>query len=212
MAFDDLREDYSGTPLLESDVSADPFEQFSRWLEEAVDAQIPLANAMALATVARNGQPSLRMVLLKEFGERGLMFVTNYESRKGEELRRNPRASLLFYWEPLHRQIRIQGRVSRASAEESDAYFGSRPRGSNVAAIASAQSRQVASRAALDGAIASKAEELEGQLLQRPDSWGGYWLMPHRFEFWQGRESRVHDRLVYQQDREGAWDLVRLYP
>ena len=214
-SFEDLRREYSGRPLDEAEVGGDPFDLFGRWFTEAVDAGVELANGMVLATAGPGGQPSARVVLLKGWGPEGFVFFSNYQSRKGEELAANPAAALLFWWEPLHRQIRIEGRVARVTAGESDAYFATRPRASNLSAILSAQSRPVAGRPALE-AEADRAEaSWDGRELERPPHWGGYRLAPHAFEFWQGREDRLHDRLRYVRPAESGaagWTRERLYP
>jgi pyridoxamine 5'-phosphate oxidase len=195
--------------LNEADLDPDPLRQFAAWFEEAGAAGVRAPEAMALATAAADGCPSVRVVLLKGFDERGFVFFTGYESRKGAELAVNPRAALLFHWDPLGRQVRIEGPVERASEAESDAYFASRPRGAQVSASVSPQSRVVESRAALEAA----ATELEarGGELQRPPSWGGFRLVPETYEFWQHRANRLHDRLRYR--RAGSrWVVERLAP
>jgi pyridoxamine 5'-phosphate oxidase len=208
--FDDLRRDYAGIPLAEAAAGGDPYALFDRWFGDAVAGGIELANGMVLATVGPDGRPSARVVLLKDWDREGFVFFTNYLSRKGHELAANPAAALLFWWEPLHRQIRIEGTVSRLDAAASDAYFASRPRPSNLAAMASAQSQPVASREALEATLARTAADWADRVLVRPAHWGGFRLRPTAFEFWQGREDRLHDRLVY---RDGpAWIRERLCP
>ena len=210
--FDRLREEYTGKPLSQESASSCPFEQFKSWFDAAVAAGIRLANGMALATVGRDGQPSTRIVLLKHYDERGFVFFSNYESRKGRELSGNSRASLLFWWTPLERQIRIEGRVERASVEVSDAYFATRPRPSNLSAMASPQSEVVSERGWLEERVAELEIEWRDRALIRPRSWGGFRLVPERFEFWQGRLDRLHDRLCYQRTDTDTWNIARLAP
>jgi pyridoxamine 5'-phosphate oxidase len=206
-----LREEYAGTPLHEQDIDPDPVAQFRRWFDDAVRAQMPLANGMTLATVDARGRPSARVVLLKQADERGFVFFTNYESRKGRELSENPEAALVFWWPALHRQVRVEGRVERLEAEPSDRYFRERPYPSNLSAAASPQSRPVASREELERRVeALRAAHPEGSL-ERPASWGGYRLVPRALELWQGREDRLHDRLRYELD-DGRWRVARLAP
>lgn len=196
--------------LLEGDTDLDPLREFDAWFREAAESGSRVPEAVALATATPTGAPSVRMVLLKEFGERGFVFFSNYESRKGRELQANPRAALLFYWDFLRRQVRIEGEVERLSDEESSAYFQSRPLGARLSAWASRQSEVVESRQALEQAV----EELRGHVgeeLELPPYWGGYLLLPSVFEFWQHREDRLHDRLRYRRD-EGAWVRERLAP
>ena len=191
--------------LFEEDVAADPLEQFRRWFGEADD------NRMALATAGSDGRPSVRMVLLKAADEDGFVFFTGYESRKGGELEANPNAALLFHWPPLGRQVRIEGPAERVSAEESDEYFATRPRGAQLAATASRQGRVLANRAQLDEAVADLDREYAGREVPRPEHWGGYRVRPQTYEFWQHRDDRLHDRLRYTRDGDG-WRLERLSP
>ncbi len=207
----DLRKEYTRAGLAESDVAADPIEQFRRWFDAALDAGLHEPNAMTVATATRDGSPSARVVLLKGFDGRGFVFYTNYEGRKGRELEENPRAALLFYWGELERQVRIEGTVSRVSEEESDAYYASRPRGSRLGAWASEQSRTVEGRGVLEGRIGDLEEEYEGREVPRPPFWGGYRVWPEVVEFWQGRENRLHDRIVYRR-QGGGWEIERLQP
>ncbi len=209
MAFDELRQDYDGAPLLEGECESDPTKQFRGWFDAAVASGIDLANAMTLATVDAEGMPQARIVLLKEVDEEGFVFFTNYSSRKGEELAASGKAGLMFWWREHARQVRIEGTVHRVSAEVSDAYFATRPRESNLAAIASQQSQVLESRADLERRM---READEAGVLERPDSWGGYRLVPSRFEFWQGRPDRTHDRLEYFQGDAPSWQIRRLFP
>jgi pyridoxamine 5'-phosphate oxidase len=206
----DLRKSYERAELDESASAADPFDQFGTWLQQALDAQLPEPNAMTLATVGADGRPSTRVVLIKGFDPRGILWYTNYESRKGRELAGNPHAALQFHWVELERVVRIEGLVEKASEAESDAYFKSRPLDSRIGAWASPQSQVIASRAVL---VANAAKYGAQFLLNppRPPHWGGYRLVPDRFEFWQGRKSRLHDRLRYRLEA-GAWMRERLAP
>ena len=207
----DLRKEYTRAGLAESDVAADPIEQFRRWFDAALDAGLHEPNAMTVATATRDGSPSARVVLLKGFDSRGFVFYTNYEGRKGRELEENPRAALLFYWGELERQVRVEGTVSRVSEEESDAYYASRPRGSRLGAWASEQSRVVEGRKVLEERTADLEAEYEGREVPRPAFWGGYRVWPEVVEFWQGRENRLHDRIVYRR-QGGGWEIERLQP
>ena len=196
--------------LHEKDLDGDPFAQFGNWFAEALRSGVALPNAMTLATAARKGRPSARTVLLKDFDARGFVFYTHYRSRKGRELEENPRAMLLFCWKELERQIGIEGRVARVSAAESDEYFASRPLGSRLSAIISPQSEVVASREALEAKLEQAAKRWR-DAPPRPGAWGGYRLAPERFEFWQGRKDRLHDRLCYRKTARG-WKIERLAP
>jgi pyridoxamine 5'-phosphate oxidase len=202
---------YQGTPLDPGDCDPDPLIEFRRWFQRAVDAQIPTVNALTLATVDERGRPAARIVLLKEVDDRGFVFFTNYESRKGRDLAAHPFAALVLFWEPLHRQVRIEGAIERVSPAESDAYFASRPRGSQIGAIASPQSRPLASRTALVALVAEAERAVGAAPPARPAHWGGYRLVPDMIELWQGQPSRLHDRVRYQ--RDGAiWQRDRLAP
>ena len=206
----DLRKSYESAALNEADSLANPFQQFSLWLQQAIDAQLPEPNAMTLATVGSNGRPSTRVVLIKDLDDKGIVWYTNYHSRKGQELAHNPYAALQFHWVELERVVRIEGQVAQISAQESDAYFASRPLDSRIGAWASPQSEVITSRAVL---VANAARYGAQFALNppRPPHWGGYRLHPERWEFWQGRKSRLHDRLCYEQ--EGLnWIKRRLAP
>lgn len=207
----DLRKSYERAELGEDASHANPFQQFDQWLHEAIQAEIPEPNAMTLATVASNLRPSTRVVLIKGYDQRGLVWYTNYESRKGQEIAGNPYAALQFHWVELERVVRIEGRVEKASAEESDAYYASRPLDSRIGAWASPQSQVVDNRGVL---VANAARYAAQYLLNppRPPHWGGYRLVPDRWEFWQGRRSRLHDRLRYTLEGDSRWVRERLAP
>ena len=207
----DLRKDYGQARLDESDVADDPIDQFTRWFEEALKAEVNEPNAMSLATVGEDGRPTSRIVLVKQFDARGFTWYTNYASQKGKQLDSKPFAALLFFWSELERQVRIEGRVERTSAEESDKYFNSRPLKSRLSAIASEQSEPIASRAALEQHYEEVARQV-GDTPPRPQHWGGFRLVPERIEFWQGRRSRFHDRIVYTRQEDGSWTRQRLQP
>jgi pyridoxamine 5'-phosphate oxidase len=206
-----LRKEYTRAGFKKSDASSDPIEQFRRWFDEAIAADLHEPNAMTLATATPDGRPSARVVLLKGFDGRGFVFYTNYEGRKSGELEANPRCALVFYWGELERQVRVEGRASRIPEEESDGYFGSRPRGSRLGAWASEQSRPVESRGVLEARLRGLEAEYEGREVPRPPFWGGYRVEPYSIEFWQGRENRLHDRLVYRCSG-GSWSRERLQP
>jgi pyridoxamine 5'-phosphate oxidase len=206
-----LRKSYERAALSESESLADPLAQFAHWLQEAISAQVPEPNAMTLATVGHDLRPSTRVVLIKGFDARGIVWYTNYDSRKGQQLSGNPWAALQFHWVELERVVRIEGRVEKVSAEESDAYFHSRPLDSRIGAWASPQSRVIGNR----GELVAQAARYGAQFLlqpPRPPHWGGYRLQPDRWEFWQGRPSRLHDRLSYRLQSDGAWLKERLAP
>ena len=210
-AIADLRKSYERAELNEEASQADPLQQFDQWLQEAIRAEVPEPNAMTLATVAGNGRPSTRIVLIKGYDERGITWFTNYDSRKGQELATNPYAALQFHWVELERVVRIEGVVEKVSAEESDAYFHSRPLDSRIGAWASPQSQVIANRSVL---VTNAAKYGAKFLLQppRPPHWGGYRLKPDNWQFWQGRKSRLHDRLRYTLQENGGWLRERLAP
>ena len=197
--------------LRRADLAADPLEQFRNWYAEAC-AALDVPEAMALATATPEGAPSVRMVLLKGFDERGLVFYSHYSSRKGRELEANPQAALLFHWRPLGRQVRVEGWIERVSAEESDAYFATRPRDAQVGALASQQSQTLGSRAELDARLVEAESDLGQEPVPRPQTWGGFLLVPAVWEFWQHRASRLHDRFRYERERSGEWWIERLFP
>ncbi len=209
-SFANIRKDYLKFTLDEKQIHPDPFQQFQKWFEEAQKSGIEEVNAMALATVSDQGFPSSRMVLLKEVNPLGFVFFTNYESRKGKHLAKNPNAAILFFWKEMERQIRIEGNVRKIDAAESDIYFESRPIESRISAIISPQSQKIDQRESI--------EELRKDFIQsnspakRPEHWGGYVLIPEYFEFWQGRECRLHDRMVYCRNLEKGWKIKRLAP
>jgi pyridoxamine 5'-phosphate oxidase len=210
MSFADIRRDYSGEPLSETESDPDPFAQFARWFAQIRDLEAD-PTAFALATATRDGRPSVRTVLLKDVDDRGFVFYTNYNSRKARELADSGRAGLLFYWPSLVRQVRVDGAVEKVSDAESDSYFASRPLESRWSVYASSQSEVIESRAALESRY-DVARHMYGDSIPRPGWWGGYRVLPDEFEFWQGRPSRLHDRLRYQRQPEGAWRRDRLAP
>lgn len=210
MSIADIRQSYEKFELVESSASSNPFQLFETWFSEAVNAQLPDANAMTLATVGEGGHPSARIVLLKGYDNAGFTFFTNYQSRKGREIEANPYASLLFFWPGLERQIRIEGELQKVDVAESDAYYKSRPLGSRIGAWASPQSQPI-SRTELEQRSQQFTQQL-GSDPERPPHWGGYRLSPSAIEFWQGRPSRLHDRLYYTRTTEGHWDRTRLAP
>ena len=210
-SYADLRKDYTLAGLAEKDLARDPFRQFEKWFAEAQAAKVPEPNAMVLASCTADGRPSTRTVLLKALDGRGFVFYTNYESRKGRELAGNARASLLFPWIAMERQVMVEGTVSRVTREESDAYFHSRPRLSQLAAWASNQSSVIGDRALLESAMKALEKQYAGTDVPLPPNWGGFRLAPESVEFWQGRRSRLHDRLRYRRDKDG-WVIERLAP
>lgn len=208
-----IRTAYELGQLSERNVSGNPFEQFRKWFDEAIEKQVMEPNAMVLSTVSDAGVPSSRVVLLKQLDGLGFGFFTNYESQKGKELFANPNAALLFFWPELQRQVRIVGRVAKMSAELSDDYFYSRPKGSQLGAIASPQSREIKNRKLLDDRLAALEHHYsDHETVPRPEHWGGYTLEPDMLEFWQGRGNRLHDRLCYRRQDVRSWQLTRLAP
>lgn len=207
----DLRREYARARLDEKDVSRDPIDEFARWFAEAQAAAVEEPNAMTLATATPDGRPSVRVVLLKGFDERGFVFFTDYRSRKGGELEANPHAALAFYWVELERQVRIEGTVTRTPLEESELYYRTRPLGSRLGAWASYQSRTIASREELERGLREIERRFSGPDIPLPPHWGGYRVSPESFEFWQGRESRLHDRIRYIREGE-RWKVDRLSP
>ena len=197
--------------LRRGDLASDPLEQFRSWFAEAVDT-VTVPEAMALATATPDAAPSVRMVLLKAADERGLVFYSHHTSRKGRELEANPQAALLFHWSPLGRQVRVEGRVERLSADESDSYFATRPRDAQLGALASRQSESLGSRAQLDERVAEVEREAGEGLVPRPPTWGGFLLVPDAWEFWQHRASRLHDRFRYEREPSGEWRIEQLFP
>jgi pyridoxamine 5'-phosphate oxidase len=206
-----LRKEYTRAGLTESDADTDPIAQCRRWFGEALAADLHEPNAMILATATPDGRPSARVVLLKGFDERGFVFYTNYEGRKGAELEANPYCALVFYWAELERQVRVEGHARRVTGKEADEYFRSRPRGSQLGARVSEQSRPVGGREALEEKLRWLEAEYDGREVPRPQFWGGYRVEPDSIEFWQGRENRLHDRLLYRLS-DGEWGRERLQP
>jgi pyridoxamine 5'-phosphate oxidase len=207
-----LRNERALQPLLEGDLDPSPIVQFQKWFDQAVAAQLPQPEAMTLATANAAGRPSARIVLLKGCDERGFVFYTNYTSRKGQELAENAHASLVFWWAELMRQVRIEGRVEKVASEEAEAYYATRPRGSQLGAWASPQSRVLAGRAELEHRFEELEKEYQNREVPRPPHWGGYRLIPSALEFWQGRENRLHDRLRYRRLGNEGWLVERLSP
>lgn len=208
----DIRKDYQMQSLLETDVEQDPFDQFANWWDDAMKSELDEINAMTLATASATGMPAARIVLLKSFSADGFIFFTNYNSQKGRELQENPFASLVFFWKELERQVRISGRVEKVSAAESDAYFHSRPEGSRIGAWASPQSSVIASREVIETNITMIEQQFTDGEISRPPHWGGYVVIPEVIEFWQGRPSRLHDRIQYSKMAAGSWKVERLAP
>lgn len=208
----DIRRDYSHQSLSEKDVAANAIKQFEKWWDEAVRSKIDEVNAMTLATASIDGLPSARIVLLKEFNEKGFVFFTNYESYKAQQLAENPKACLVFFWKELERQIRITGLIQKINGQQSDEYFQSRPEASRIGAWASPQSRVIESRDWLDEKFNELVNKMEGNAISRPPHWGGYIVKPVVIEFWQGRPSRLHDRIQYTLEESGNWKIERLAP
>jgi pyridoxamine-phosphate oxidase len=206
------RREYQYSGLSREQLQASPFSQFTQWMDEAMQAKLMDPTAMSVATVDANGQPHSRIVLLKDFNHNGFVFYTHYESDKGQQIIENPKASLLFFWPELDRQIRIEGVLSKTSIAESETYFHSRPKESQLAAYSSSQSHEVSSRAALETAFADNAERFANRKVPHPAHWGGYRLTAHKFEFWQGRPNRLHDRFSYSLETEDTWHTSRLSP
>lgn len=206
-----LRRSYSAKKLMEDSILLDPLEQFSVWMKDAIKSNIIEPNAMMLATVNSGGAPSARIVLLKDYNERGFVFFTNYKSSKAKDLNENPHASLLFFWDVLERQIRVSGNVKKISVEESEEYFKSRPRENQLGAWASEQSSVIKNREVLDEKYKFFMKQFKGKKIPLPEFWGGYRIIPNKFEFWQGRENRLHDRILYKKFRN-KWKIERLSP
>lgn len=207
-----IRKEYRLESLSEEDVAENPFVQFTKWWDDALNSEIEEVNAMTLATADTNAMPSARIVLLKEFTEKGFVFFTNYESHKGRELEQNPRACLVFFWKELERQVRISGMVKRISAAESDEYFASRPEGSRIGAWASPQSSVIVSRNIIEERLEQYQQKFADGKIDRPPHWGGYIVVPADIEFWQGRPNRLHDRIRYTLQEGGTWKIERLAP
>jgi pyridoxamine 5'-phosphate oxidase len=207
-----IRTDYNMSPLSESEINSDPVVQFSKWMKNALATDIIEPTAMILATSGSNGLPSSRMVLLKDYSASGFVFYTNYESRKGKELLTNPQAALVFWWGVLHRQVRIEGKVEKVTDQESDEYFYSRPRGSQIGAWASRQSKIIRDYSELEKDYRKLENKFMNKPVPRPSFWGGFRVIPSRIEFWQGRPNRLHDRLCYFKQKSGKWIISRLSP
>ncbi len=209
---DESKDSDDGESLDERTADSDPFKQFQRWFDEARAKVSPLPEAMTLATATTDGKPSARLVLLKQVDERGFVFYTNYRSSKARDLEANPFAALVLYWPQLERQVRVEGTVTRTSAAESEEYFRTRPRDSQIGALASPQSEVIPNRDALDKRLAELETEYRDREVERPEHWGGYRLNPERIEFWKGRPGRLHDRLLYERQPDGRWTIKRLAP
>ncbi len=207
-----LREDFSKMKLDESMVKTNPFDQFEVWFDEAVTSNVNVPNALYLSTANSEGRPSGRIMLLRNFLNGGFSFYTNYNSRKGKEIEKNPFASITFFWPELERQVRIEGKLQKQTMEDSDEYFMSRPRESRIGAWASAQSEVIADRKVLEDVLENVTKKFEDAEVVRPDWWGGFILIPDHIEFWQGRPSRLHDRICYKKDSKENWEIIRLAP
>jgi len=208
----DIRRDYQLQSLLENDIQKNPIDQFSTWWNQAIESQIDEVNAMTLATVDANHKPSARIVLLKDFDKNGFVFFTNYNSKKGLDMLSNKNVALVFFWKELERQVRVEGTIEKVSEDISDAYFNSRPESSRIGAWASPQSTVIPSREILETNFQNYQTEFEKKEINRPQHWGGYIVKPELIEFWQGRSSRLHDRIVYRKDGNEGWNINRLAP
>ncbi len=211
-AIADIRKDYKLHSLNETDVATNPIEQFTRWWDDAVNSQIDEVNAMTLATINADGFPSARIVLLKGYDAKGFVFFTNYQSHKGQELAKNPRACLVFFWKELERQVRIEGLVEKIAEAESEEYFQSRPEGSRIGAWASPQSTVISGREVIEQNVIDLEKKYANTHVPRPEHWGGYIVKPTSIEFWQGRSSRLHDRILYTAQNDFSWKIERLAP